>query len=133
MALPARMARSWGTQAGFDKGLNPRTARTELSVPRLRRLRTALPASQEDQHLRVLAGQKFGVKEIDDGIWLASFMHYDLGYFDLEQKTLQPLGHSLPSTDKKTPLCKEQIQTPALHSFQSGASANAFAPQYVRR
>jgi hypothetical protein len=26
-----------------------------------------------------------------DGIWLASFMHYDLGYFDLEQKTLQPL------------------------------------------
>jgi hypothetical protein len=30
---------------------------------------------------------------IDDGIWLASFMHYDLGYFDLEQKTLQPLDN----------------------------------------
>jgi alkanesulfonate monooxygenase SsuD/methylene tetrahydromethanopterin reductase-like flavin-dependent oxidoreductase (luciferase family) len=29
----------------------------------------------------------------DDGIWLASFMHYDLGYFDLEQKTLQPLDN----------------------------------------
>jgi hypothetical protein len=28
-----------------------------------------------------------------DGIWLASFMHYDLGYFDLEQKTLQPLDN----------------------------------------
>ena len=27
------------------------------------------------------------------GIWLASFMHYDLGYFDLEQKTLQPLDN----------------------------------------
>ncbi len=38
----------------------------------------------------VLAGQKPGVKEVDEGIWLASFMHYDLGYFDLEQKTLQP-------------------------------------------
>jgi hypothetical protein len=39
----------------------------------------------------MLAGQKLGIKEVDDGIWLASFMHYDLGYFDLEQKTLQPL------------------------------------------
>jgi hypothetical protein len=38
-----------------------------------------------------LAGQKLGIKEVDDGIWLASFMHYDLGYFDLEQKTLQPV------------------------------------------
>jgi transposase InsO family protein len=41
----------------------------------------------------VLAGQKLGVKEVDDGIWLVSFMHYDLGYFDLEQKTLQPLDN----------------------------------------
>jgi transposase InsO family protein len=41
----------------------------------------------------VLAGQKLGIKEVDDGIWLASFMHYDLGYFDLEQKTLQPLDN----------------------------------------
>jgi hypothetical protein len=32
----------------------------------------------------VLAGQSLGIKEVDDGIWLASFMHYDLGYFDLE-------------------------------------------------
>jgi hypothetical protein len=41
----------------------------------------------------VLAGQKLGIKEVDDGIWLASFTHYDLGYFDLEQKTLQPLDN----------------------------------------
>jgi hypothetical protein len=40
-----------------------------------------------------LAGQRLGVKEVDDGIWLVSFMHYDLGYFDLEQKTLQPLDN----------------------------------------
>jgi hypothetical protein len=31
--------------------------------------------------------------EVDEGIWLVSFMHYDLGYFDLEQKTLQPLDN----------------------------------------
>src|SRR5262245_21214482 len=28
-----------------------------------------------------------------EGIWLVSFMHYDLGYIDLEQKTLQPLDN----------------------------------------
>jgi hypothetical protein len=27
----------------------------------------------------VLAGQKLGINEVDDGIWLVSFMHYDLG------------------------------------------------------
>jgi len=41
----------------------------------------------------VLAGQKLGIKEVDEGIWLVSFMHYDLGYFDLEQRTLQPLNN----------------------------------------
>jgi len=41
----------------------------------------------------VLAGQRLGIKEVDEGIWLVSFMHYDLGYFDLQQKTLQPLDN----------------------------------------
>jgi transposase InsO family protein len=27
----------------------------------------------------VLAGQRLAIKEVDDGIWLISFMHYDLG------------------------------------------------------
>jgi hypothetical protein len=41
----------------------------------------------------VLAGQTLGIKEVDEGIWRASFMHYDLGYIDLEQRTLQPLDN----------------------------------------
>jgi len=41
----------------------------------------------------VLAGKKVGLKELADGIWLVSFMHYDLGYIDLEQRTLQPLDN----------------------------------------
>jgi hypothetical protein len=47
----------------------------------------------------VLAGRGLGIKRglglkvVDDGIWLVSFMHYDLGYFDLDQKTLQPLDN----------------------------------------
>lgn len=39
----------------------------------------------------VVAGQKLGIKEIENGIWLVSFMHYDPGYIDLEQKTLQTI------------------------------------------
>lgn len=41
----------------------------------------------------VLAGQRLGIKEVDEGIWIVSFMQYDLGYIDLEQKTLQPLDN----------------------------------------
>ncbi|MDF2373401.1 MAG: hypothetical protein P1V21_21705 [Rhizobiaceae bacterium] len=41
----------------------------------------------------VMAGQKLGIKEVDDGIWLVSFMNYDLGYIDLEQKTLQTIDN----------------------------------------
>jgi len=41
----------------------------------------------------VLAGQRVGIKEVDDGIWIVSFMRYDLGYIDLEARTLQPLDN----------------------------------------
>jgi transposase InsO family protein len=41
----------------------------------------------------VLAGQRLGLKEVEDGIWLVSFMHYDLGYIDLEQRTLQTIDN----------------------------------------
>ena len=39
----------------------------------------------------VFAGQAVGIKEVEEGIWLVSFMDYDLGYIDLEERTLQPL------------------------------------------
>jgi transposase InsO family protein len=38
----------------------------------------------------VLAGQRLGIKEADEGIWIVSFMRYALGFIDLEQNTLQP-------------------------------------------
>jgi hypothetical protein len=31
---------------------------------------------------QVFAGQNVGVREVADHIWLISFMHYDLGFFD---------------------------------------------------
>jgi len=41
----------------------------------------------------VLAGQRLGIKEVDEGIWIVTFMRYDLGFIDLEQRTLQPLDN----------------------------------------
>jgi putative transposase len=32
----------------------------------------------------VFAGQKVGIKQVEDKIWLVSLMHYDLGFFDHE-------------------------------------------------
>ena len=40
---------------------------------------------------QVFAGQAVGIKEVQDNIWLVSFMDYDLGYFDLETRVLEPL------------------------------------------
>jgi hypothetical protein len=60
---------------------------------------THVRAAAEGMHRKkinvstVLAGQRLGIKEVDDGIWLVSFMSYDLGYIDLEQRALQPLDN----------------------------------------
>lgn len=40
---------------------------------------------------KALAGQSVGLKEVHDGIWLVSFMDYDLGYFDDESRRFEPL------------------------------------------
>ena len=41
----------------------------------------------------VFSGQDVGVKEVEDRIWLVSFMDYDLGYFDEDSKNLEPLEY----------------------------------------
>ena len=45
------------------------------------------------KNINISTGQKVGIKEVDDGIWLVSFLTYDLGYIDLEQRTLQTLDN----------------------------------------
>jgi putative transposase len=37
----------------------------------------------------VFAGQKVGVKQVADQVWLVSFMHYDLGFFDNESSRVE--------------------------------------------
>jgi putative transposase len=40
----------------------------------------------------VFGGQYVGVREESDGIWLVSFMNYDLGFFDHQQNRVEPVG-----------------------------------------
>ena len=51
----------------------------------------------------VFAGQKVGVKQVAENIWLVSFMHYDLGFFDLETTRLEPIAN--PFEAKVLPMC----------------------------
>ena len=40
---------------------------------------------------RAFAGQDVGIKEMDDDIWVVSFLDYDLGYFDAKGKRVEPI------------------------------------------
>jgi putative transposase len=40
----------------------------------------------------VFAGQNVGIKEVDEKVWLISFMHYDLGFFDHESNIIIDTG-----------------------------------------
>ena len=54
---------------------------------------------------RAFAGQKVGVKQVSDKIWLVSFMHYDLGYFDHQTCRLEPIEN--PFAAKVLPMSSE--------------------------
>lgn len=43
--------------------------------------------------MRTPAGRRRGLSEVDEGMWLVSFMHHDLGYIDQEQRTLQTIDN----------------------------------------
>jgi putative transposase len=53
----------------------------------------------------VFAGQKIGIKQVDDTLWLASFMTYDLGYFDEDACRLEPIQN--PFGQKVLPMSPE--------------------------
>jgi putative transposase len=53
------------------------------------------------------AGQTVGIREVDDQIWLVSFLEYDLGYFDKERDRVEP-GPSPFMPDKVLTMCPEQ-------------------------
>jgi putative transposase len=51
----------------------------------------------------VFAGQKVGVKQVTNSVWLVSFMQYDLGYFDAETVRLEPIEN--PFRSDVLPMC----------------------------
>ena len=57
----------------------------QAEIPQRRTGRKKINFSQ------VFAGQAAGIKEVHHDIWLVSFMDYDLRYFDLETRVLEPL------------------------------------------
>jgi putative transposase len=61
--------------------------------------------SQKVDLSHVLAGQRVGVTQVGERIWLVSFMHYDLGYFDDETGRLEPIEN--PFGPKVLPMCSE--------------------------
>jgi hypothetical protein len=80
----------------------------------------------------VFAGQKVGVKQVRDKIWLVSFMDYDLGFFDEETTRLEPIAN--PFEARVLPMCPQRLcvtpfcQSPtrcATSADQLSASASA--------
>jgi putative transposase len=54
---------------------------------------------------RAFAGQNVGVKQMDDKVWLISFMQNELGYFDSGPCRLEPIDN--PFAAKVLPMCSE--------------------------
>ena len=54
---------------------------------------------------QVFTGQRVGIKQVEDRLWLVSFMDYDLGYFDDTECRLEPLDN--PFGSKLLPLSSE--------------------------
>jgi putative transposase len=54
---------------------------------------------------QVFAGQNVGVTQVAERIWLVTFMHYDLGYFDSDTCRLEPIDN--PFGPKVLPMCPE--------------------------
>jgi hypothetical protein len=44
------------------------------------------------------AGQQVGVRQVSERVWLVTFMHYDLGYFDDETCRLEPIENPFGPT-----------------------------------
>ena len=54
---------------------------------------------------QAFAGQAVGVTQVGERMWLVTFMHYDLGYFDDETCRLEPIEN--PFGPKVLPMSPE--------------------------
>ena len=68
--------------------------------------RRARIEAQDDRQDILVARLRGGIKKVDDGIWPVSFMHHDLGYIDLEQRSLQTIDN--PFGTRLSPMSQVQ-------------------------
>jgi len=74
---------------------------------------------------QVFAGQAIGIKEMSDGIWLTSFMDYDLGYFDEDSSTFEQLDNPFgPKVLPPPEGSQKESQTPLKNNLPKMMEAN---------
>ena len=102
MKVPGRLLHAVSTDLQRDRG-----ARLSVSGPddRGHPLQPDLSKGRKMNLNHVFAGQNVGVTEVAERIWLVTFMHYDLGYFDDETCRLEPIDN--PFGPKVLPMCSE--------------------------
>ena len=61
------------------------------------------------------AGQDVGIKEVDEGIWVVTFMDYDLGYFDEKNSRVEPVDD--PFNKKVLPMSPERTLIFVIYLF----------------
>jgi putative transposase len=54
---------------------------------------------------QVFAGQEVGARQVQEHVWLVTFIHSDLGYFDDETCRLEPIEN--PFSPKVLPMCPD--------------------------
>jgi putative transposase len=76
-------------------------SQSATDMGRIATFAASLTMSGSTSYLR----QSFGIKQVEDQLWLVSFMDYDLGYFDNETCRLEPLHN--PFGPKVLPMSPE--------------------------
>ncbi len=54
----------------------------------------------------VFAGQDVGIREVDNDVWVVTFMDYDIGFFDRDHNRVEPVGNN-PFAPKVLPMSSE--------------------------
>ena len=57
---------------------------------------------------QAFAGQRVGVKQVEEKLWLVSFMRYDLGFFDRETCRIETAAN--PFAAKVSPMSPADIK-----------------------
>ena len=70
----------------------------------------------------MFARQTIGIREVDDQVWLVSFLEYDLGYLDKKKDRVKP-GPSPFMPDKVLTMCPAQGVTHVTCRFRDKFAA----------